>query len=457
MKKKLLLILIVILYILFFSPLIEWSLETKALGALIIIQILWIGRVFPLAFSSVLLILLLSFHFFSYDETLSYFGSSLVWLLFSIFILSHAFISTGLASRISLYILTWARGSGKLLLFVSFLLSFILTFFIPSNIGKGSLISSILHDIISSLKKIQATSNLSKSFFIGITYVSPIAAAFVPTGASSTIYAFGMFSSISDTITYFHWMLYLGLPIFIFIFLLWILFQRVFPVEKVDQQMVKNLIRSKMDELGSWSSQEVKMIFIMGITLLLWLTEPLHGYSIPLIGLLGASLTVLPSIGVMDWDEAQQSVDWNMMIFFSSTLMLSNMLINTGLIETVAAYVVEHSQNFPTIFLVMGLIVFTAFIRVVFVNVLGFLTIMLPLAITLGEQIAGISPLTLAMGVYLAGVPGFLLITQSPVHLISYSYGYFTHQDLLRAGFLSMLIWVCLVFVSIFLYWGFVI
>ncbi|WP_099159605.1 SLC13 family permease [Virgibacillus ndiopensis] len=457
MKKNILLIIVLTLYVLFFSPVIEWSIQMKALGTLVIIQTLWIGRVFPLSFSSILLILLLSFHFFSYDETLSYFGSSLVWLIFAIFILSHAFISTGLASRISLYILSLAKGSGRILLFVSFILSFILTFFIPSNIGKGSLISSILHDIIKSLKKVQPTSNLAKTFFIGIAYVSAISAAFVPTGASSTVYAFGMFSSISDKITYFHWLIYFGLPIFVFVLLLWGIFNHFLPIERVDQKMVKDLIRSKMDELGSWSIPEIKIAFIIVVTLLLWLTQPLHGYSIPLVGLLGSSVVVLPYIGVMDWDEAKKSVNWDLMIFFAATLMLSNMLINTGTIDKLAQYVIGHSQHYPSFFLVIGLVVFTALIRIVFVNVLGFLTIMLPLAITLGEQIDGISPLTLAMAVYLVGVPGFLLITQSPVHLISYSYGYFTHQNLLRVGSVSMLIWICIVLASIFLYWDLVI
>lgn len=431
-----------------------WSIQIKAVGVLIIIQTLWISRVFPLAFSSLLLILILSIHFFNYEETLKYFGSSLVWLLFSTFILSYAFIQTGLASRVSLYILNLAKGSGKLLILVSFLMSFVLTLFIPSNLGKGTLISSILDDIVQGLKEIQPTSNLGKSLFIGLAYVSSIAAAFVPTGASSTIYAFDIFKEISDKITYFRWILYFGPPIILFIFILWLILNRFFPLVKVDVETVSKFIEDKLKIIGRWRTNEIKIAIIIGGTLALWLTQPLHGYSIPLVGLLGACLSILPKVGVIEWDEAKKGVSWDLMIFFASTLMLSNMLIDTGTIDVFVTFLIKHINGLPTTLVIVGLILFTALIRIVFVNVLGFLTIMLPLATSLGNQMPDVSPLILGMVVYLAGVPGFLLITQSPVHLISFSYGHFIGKDLFRVGALSLIIWVTFVLLSAFLYWN---
>ncbi|WP_175615686.1 SLC13 family permease [Piscibacillus halophilus] len=453
-KNNILLALAIVIYGIFFIP--NWDIHIKALGALLVVQILWIGRVFPLAFSSLILILILSFHFFTYDETLSYFGSSLVWLLFSTFILSYAFIKTGLASRVSLKILALAKGSSKALIFVSFMMEFVLTVFIPSNIGKGQLVSSILNDLINNLRKIQETENLGKSLFIGIAYVSAISAAFVPTGASSTIYAYGMFSSVSDQINYFTWILYIGVPIVVFILILWVIFLSKFPVHKVNFNLVNNLIDSKMKELGNWKPEEIRMAIIIGLTLSLWLTQPIHHQPIPLIGLLGAVFVVLPYIGVMNWDEAKKGINWDMMIFFAATLMLSNMLIETGTLNGLTNLISQSSQNHSNIYIIISFIIVTSLIRIVFVNVLGFLTIMLPLAITLGQQIE-FSPLLLAMGVYLAGVPGFLLITQSPVHLISYSYHHFETRDLLKSGVIALPIWLVIIISSIFLYWSLII
>ncbi|MGY4690629.1 SLC13 family permease [Salibacterium sp. K-3] len=456
-KNNVLLAVVLVLYVMFFSPLLDWSVQIQAVSALVITQILWIGRVFPLAFSSILLVLLLSIHFFSYNETLSFFGSELVWLLFSTFILAQAFIQTGLAARMSLSILRLCKGSGRLLIFISFVLMFVLTVFIPSNIGKGSLVSSILDDISQRLKKVQSTMQLSKSMFIGISYVSAISAAFVPTGASSTIYAFGIFSEVSDGMSYIHWLLYLGAPILVFVFLLWGVFELFFPTEKVNQELVKQLINTKFGQLGGWTWPEIKMVIISGIILSLWLTESLHHYSIPLVGLLGAVLAVLPYSGVLTWEQAKEGINWDLMIFFAATLMLSNMLISTDTINIFASYLNSLSNHYPSMILVFMLIIFTAFIRIIFVNVLGFLTIMLPLSVTLGEQINGISALSMGMAVYLTGVPGFILVTQSPVHLISYSYGYFTDRDLWKVGSVALVVWVSLIFISMFFYWNLII
>ncbi|GAB4074930.1 DASS family sodium-coupled anion symporter [Barrientosiimonas marina] len=452
-KQTRFLITILVLYVIFFMPIWDWDTQVQALALLVIVQILWIGRVFPLALSSLILIALLSIHFYSYDEVLNEFGSGLVWLLFATFILSHAFITTGLANRIAMMILDLAKGSVRLLLAVSFVMMFVLTAFIPSNIGKGSLISSTLNDLLSHLRQIQETSNLGKALFIGIAYVSSIAAAFIPTGASSTVYAFGMLSDVSDKITYTNWLLLFSFPVGLFVCLLWLLFMKAFPSEHVDRTVVAELIQTNKQKLGPWTKQEIKMAGIISFTLLLWLSQPLHGFSIPLVGLFGALLTVSPYIGVMSWDEAKKGINWDMMIFFASTLMLAHLLLDTGVLDTIAGFMIAHASNWPTYVIVIGLIVLTAVIRLVFVNVLGFMTIMLPLAITVGEQINGISPLLLGMGVYLACVPGFLLVTQSPVHLISYSYGYFTDRDLLRVGFVSMPMWLLIIFLSVFTYW----
>ncbi|GGJ99341.1 hypothetical protein GCM10007063_22040 [Lentibacillus kapialis] len=456
-KQTILMALVMMLYGIFFMPVFDANLQEKALGALLIIQILWIGRVFPLAFSSLILILILSVHFFTFDETLAFFGSELVWLLFSTFILSHAFIQTGLANRISLYILSLAKGSGNLLIFVSFIMMFVLTVFIPSNVGKGSLVTSIFDDLVKNLKRVQSTSSLEKSLFIGVTYVGAISAAFVPTGASSTIYAFGMFSTVSSDMTYFNWMLLFSVPIFLFLLVLWFVFYHVFPEEKVNHQRFKTLIEDKIHGLGHWQKKEIKMAMIITVTLSLWLTQPLHGFSIPLVGLIGAVLTIFPYVGVFDWNEAKKGVNWDMMIFFAATLMLSNMLIDTGTLDVVSEFLITHVNEFNVSFFVIGIVIMTAVIRVFFVNVLGYLTIMLPLALTLGEQLSGFSSLIIAMGVYLAGVPGFLLVTQSPVHLISFSYGYFTNRDLIRTGSIAMMAWVAIILLSIFFYWRYMI
>ncbi|WP_209125075.1 SLC13 family permease [Alkalihalobacillus sp. BA299] len=453
-KKMILFYITVILYLFFLTPIFFGDIKVKALATLFIVQILWIGRVFPLAFSSLLLILIVSLTFFSFEETLSSFGSGIVWLLFSTFIISNAFIETGLASRISLNMLRLSRGSGRLLVFISFFLMFVLSILIPSNIGKGSLVTSIFDRISKSMEKISAVPNLSKSLFIGVAYIVAISGAFVATGAGSTIYAYGLLASISPDLNYLNWMIYFGPPTFIFIIILWVIFLVCFPPENVVKTVVMNLIDERVAKLGKISKPEVKIIIIIGFTLLLWVTQSLHGYSVPMVGMLGATLTIMPKVGVWDWTKAKSKIDWDMIIFFGATILLSSMLINTGTIEWLANLLVSYFALQSPFIVLFLFVICTAILRIIFVNVIGFMTIMMPLGVTIGQSISGLTSLGVAMAVFLTGVPGFLLITQSPVHLISHSYGYFSDKDLFRVGIISLFFWLLVVFGSVFFYWN---
>lgn len=425
----------------------------RAIACLIIIQILWIGGVFPLAFSSLLLMLLLSIHFFSYEETLAYFASEIVWLLFSTFILAGAFIESGLASRLSLTLLSLSKGSSRLLVFFSFVLMFVLSLFIPSNIGKASLVSSVLDSIVKHLQKMGSVDRLAKSLFIGLTLIVPISGAVVATGASSTLYAFGLLGDVAEGLDYVKWLLYMGPPIVLFMLLLYGLFLIVFPPERINGAELTGLINEKLLELGRMSRSEWKVLTIIGTTVFLWMTGSVHGFSVSLVALFGAILTLLPVTGIWQWEQAKKRIGWDLLLFFAATLMLSSMLIKTGTVKWFATQLIDVLSMDSYFLVTLVLLLVTALLRLFFVNVLGFLTIMLPVTIAIGEVFPTHDPLYLSMGVFLMGIPGFLLITQSPIHLISYEYGYFTKRDLLRLGSGAFVIWLVVVMASIYGYW----
>ncbi|WP_088006880.1 SLC13 family permease [Indiicoccus explosivorum] len=453
MKNTILITVASILYLLVLPDYTGASIEMKAFATLIIIQILWIGRVFPLAQSSIILILILSFHFFSYEETLSYIGTDIVWLLFSTFIISASFISTGLARRISLAVLRLSRGSGKGLVFMSYVLMFLLSLMIPSNVGKGSLVASVFDSLLGSIKKITDAQNLGKSLFIGIAYIVSISGALVATGASSTIYTFGILNENVDGLSYLKWLLLFFPPILVFALLLGVLSLAVFPAERIDQQALLRVMDDEAADMGKLSRPEKKVLLIIGFVLLLWSTQQIHDISIPLTGLLGAALTVMPGIGIWKWEEARKSIDWDMLLFFAATIMVSGMLVETGTIGVAADFLL-HTLPLDEPFVILVLLIcLTAAIRLIFVNVLGLLTIILPLGLTLGQALDGLSPALVTMAVFLAGVPGFLFITQSPVHLIAYSYNHFTEKDLLKIGGFALAAWVAIVSLTAGFYW----
>ncbi|WP_404451561.1 anion permease [Virgibacillus necropolis] len=456
-KRSILLLISLFVYLIFVSPILfEWNDIVQACGVLIIAQILWVGGVFPFPFSALIIMLIVSFHFFRFEETLGFLGSDVVWLLFSTYIISGAFLESGLAYRISLYALRLSKGSGKLLLFVLMLLILILSVFIPSNIGRGNLIVSVLNNIATHFTKMGKAKNISKALFIAGSHVVTIGGAAVVTGANSTIYAFSMFNDTSTSeISYLMWMLLFTPPMIIFIVVLWLVLLLIFPLESVNSREIMNYIEGKIVQIGSVKRSELKMIILISFIVLLWILQPYHGYSISMIAMLGAVLTMLPLIGIWEWKQAKDNVNWGMLLFFASTLIVSHLLIRTETLDFFAKAFIEYVPFNNSFMILFILVVLTVLLRSLFVSILGYMTLMIPFAIVIGKHVDGIPSLTIAMAVFLAGVPAFFFVTQSPVHIIFYSYGYFTKKDLFYSGSIVVFIWIVIVLSTVYFYWSY--
>lgn len=198
MKTEQVLLVILVIYIIFFGPIFKWDIVMQAVLLMIIAQLLWMSRIFNLALSSLIVLTLLSFHFFSFKESVRFIGSEIVWLLFATYILAGAFLKSGLSLRISLHILKFSRGNGKLLLLMAFFMMIVLAFLVPTNVGRTSLIVTIIVGMLAHLEKLNPVSNMGKSLMIGLNYFVILSGTLIVTGSNSSIYAFGILSSISD-------------------------------------------------------------------------------------------------------------------------------------------------------------------------------------------------------------------------------------------------------------------
>lgn len=427
----------------------------KACALLLIMQLLWLGRVFSLAYSSLILMLIMAFHFMSYEKTLGFVASPIVWLLFATYILSGAFIRSGLAHRLSLHILNWSKGSGGKMIGAVFFLMTILTVMIPSNIGRASLLTSVLDKVIGSIRKVEEVTKLPKALFISVCYVTALTGALIATGASSTIYTFGFINdNLKEPITFIKWAVYMVPPIFLFMIIFGVILYFLFPFEKISKDVVISFIKEELKKVGPLKKDEIKVMAIVAVTVVLWILEPWHHFSIPLIGLLGAAATIFPGIGVWKWDDAKGKVNWDMILFFASTLMLSSVLITSGLLDIISKTMIQYVSADHVVLLLLVLLVLVFVVRLFFVNVLGIMTFIIPLSFSLGEHLPGVSPVLFPLVFFLAGIPGFFFITQSPVHMIIFSHGYFTEKELMKTGVFASILWLAILMVTALFYWN---
>ena len=455
MRKPVIILVLISLYAVFLGPFYDWGIVIEALIMLLMTQIIWISQLFGLMVASLLILFLLATNFFTFQEATGFLGTDIVWLLFSTFIIAGAFMKTGLSLRISLFILKLSRGFGPLLMLVSFFMMSVLAFFIPANAGRMNLVITIITGMLDYLKKLYPIKNFGKGLMIGMNYVVPMSGALIITGTNTSIYAYGIFTNEGSLEwNYITWMVYFIPPILIYLLMLWLVLLWMYPLPKVDRFEVMAFIQGRIEERGKLTMPEIRLAGISATILLMWMLDPFHPFSIPMVGLLGALLTVLPYIGVWNWHEARNSVNWEMLVFFAVSLAVAAMLIDSGALEVVAQGVVliqEVIQWEWLLLLIVGLI--GIIFRLLFLNVLGYMTIMLPFALMIGTQLDTVPAIIVAMVIFLVGGPGFFLITQTPINMLSYQYGYFTKQDLLKTGTVVSLIWLVIIVITSQIYW----
>ena len=185
----------------------------------------------------------------SYGKVLGFVGTPVVWLLFATYLLSGAFIRSALAHILSLKILSWSKGIK--IVVSSFSLMSILAFMIPSNIGRASLVTSILDKVIISINKVDRLTRLSKALFISMCYITALSGALLATGASFRIYTFGFINDhLKVPLTFFQWLVYTVPPILIFMILFWIVLNFLFPFEKINSEAASGYIEEELKKNG---------------------------------------------------------------------------------------------------------------------------------------------------------------------------------------------------------------
>lgn len=163
---------------------------------------------------------------------------------------------------------------------------------------------------------------------------------------------------------------------------------------------------------------EKRMAAIMGICVLLWVTEPLHAVPSHIVAI--TAMVAMLAFGVVDAKQLRQGVAWDSLIFIGCVLGLADVFAALGIdrwiIGSCTPAFAVLAQN-PYLF-VVGICVATIALRFVIVSEMAYINIfmafMVPLALTLG-----ISPWVIGVCVYAVVNPWFVLY-QNPIYLSAY-------------------------------------
>lgn len=254
------------------------------------------------------------------------FTSAAVWLIISGFVIGAAVNATGLDGRLAGIIAPFLTRSYPRLIGGLMLASMILGFLMPSSVGRAVVMVPIgmaLADRCGFAKGSNGRIGIAAILAIGCNMPS---FAILPSNIPNMVLAGSAETILGIHFTYTDYLL-LHYPVLGIV-------KSTFTVA-----LVLALFPAKVgDPLGTVAvsaatgkSGQGKVIGVLILTLIFWMTDSLHGINSAWIGLGAAVLLLAPGIGVVGPQAFRQSIDFGLLLFVAGALALGALVGASGL------------------------------------------------------------------------------------------------------------------------------
>lgn len=308
-------------------------LTARSAAVVLVTLVLWsTGALPPFLTSLIFFGLVLIFGLARPDLIFSGFGSAAVWLIVSGFIIGAAISSSGLGHRLAGVLAPLLAGSYARMIIGLSLAASLLGFVMPSSVGRAVVMIPIgmaLADRVGFRPGSRGRIGIAAALTLACNMPSfAILPANIPNmilaGAAETLHgvSFGYTSYLA-----LHFPLLGILKLALMVTLVLALFpDRIHPQEGLASGP-EALAKDKPADAGA----QKRVGAILFATLLLWMTDSLHGINPAWIGLLTAVILLLPGIGVVAPKAFNASVDFGMVLFVAAALGLGALVNESGL------------------------------------------------------------------------------------------------------------------------------
>ncbi|MCC2252509.1 anion permease [Virgibacillus sp. AGTR] len=265
------------------------------------------------------------------EATLLYesFAQEVVWLMIGAFIIGEAVKQSGLGDRLIYYLLRKSRQKHTLLLFLTNLL-LVSAFFIPSTSGRAALTKPIISELGQRFHTNEERGFLA--LLAPVVILMSTSATLI--GAGSHLIGVGLLENTTDqSISYIQWFIWavpftIAITFITFFIMKWF----IWPSHSLTEVGKSISINGHQMKPTTMTTKEKQTLRLIGLLLLAWLTEHVHGYDIGFITMAGALLFMLPRTGVISWKEGINAISWQLIMFVAAATALGKTLVDTGVV-----------------------------------------------------------------------------------------------------------------------------
>ena len=406
----------------------------RAISLLAVGLCLWVTEALPVAITAIMVLVMIPlFGVTPLDEaTKSFMNPSIVFLL-GCFGISALIVSTHFPMRIIKVLIRFSGNNAR-----SIILIFMIATALCSSIMADLPCAVAFFGIISSFTKAidakPGESNLCKCLYLGIGVAAMFGGFATPAGASTNILAMGILeANYGIEITFVQWMI-VGVPASaLMVFVCWFSITRVLKPEPVPDKAYAAL-QTELNSLGKMSAYEIKAGIVITVLFVLWVISSfITSIDITTVTIFMLVIMFLPKMDLLTWEIYNKETPWNVVIVFGCMNCLAGSIVSTGADAWIADVVLTNASTLGPVGLLLVISGFLVFMHIIFPvgpAMVGLFTVPLcTIALTTGYFSPAAA--TILVGFAFAGT---FFIPINMIYLITYSAGYYTFTDCMKAG-----------------------
>ena len=367
-----------------------------------------------------------------FNQAFSGFADNTPWFLFAALLFGRIAGKSGLARRLAYSVMLRVGATYSRILLGLIITDFLLTFIVPSGLARVVILATIALALIEAFRA-EKGSNVARGMFLIMTYTGNLFDKMILAGAGSITAAGAMTKFGGVDVLWAQW-LWAFLPCSVVTVLVaWRLTLWLYPPEQQTLEGGTEFFRAELAKMGPWSVMEIKAAALIGVALILWVTDFLHHLPPAMIALGIGLFALLPPVGMLD-ESDMRHVNYMPVFFVAAAISMGNVLEATKGLDVLTSSVFSHIEPFlGNIFSTTVIMYWAGFIYHFFLaSEISMLGTSMPLVMAFAKS-HGINPLMLGL-LWTFSAGGKLFAYQSGVLVLGYSYGYFEARDLVRIG-----------------------
>jgi sodium-dependent dicarboxylate transporter 2/3/5 len=330
------------------------------------------------------------------------------------------------------------KASGKPLLFLISIV--IVTAFLSMWMSNTATAALMLAVPLPILRKMDVDDKFRMAVILAVPFAANIGGIGTPIGTPPNAIALSQLKSLGIDISFAKWFL-ISLPILLItlIFLVFVLY-KLFPPKQAKLPEIEVVV-------NKLTGKQLLAIGIIALTVVLWLTTPIHGYSSYLIALI--PIVFVFGSGMLKTDHFQQ-LGWNVLV-----------LIGGG---TALGYAISQTKLDVWIINRLGLDAISPMLAIIIAAVMSGLlsnfisntsTAALVVPIVLG--LSSIDPILGAVGVAIGASTAMILPISTPPNAIAYSSDMIEVKDMIKGGSFIFIFMMLVVILHTIFIWKWII